>query len=59
MKRAPGFVRKKQIKKATLEIISNEGQGKLSTKNLALRAQLSEDVAFHPLYLKNDIIPLC
>jgi hypothetical protein len=35
VERAPGSIRKKQIKKATLEIIFQEGLKRLSTKNLA------------------------
>ncbi len=54
--RASGTVRKKQIKKATLEIISEEGLKKLSTKNLAGHVHLSEGAIFRHFHSKNDII---
>ncbi len=54
--RVSGAVRKKQIKKATLEIISEEGLKKLSTKNLAGHVHLSEGAIFRHFHSKNDII---
>ena len=51
--RASGTVRRKQMKKATLEIISNEGLKKLSTKNLTLHVHLSEGAIFRHFHSKN------
>ncbi len=56
VERASGTVRKKQIKKATLEIISGEGFKNLSTKNLASHVHLSEGAIFRHFHSKNDII---
>jgi len=54
--RASGTVRRKQIKRATLEIISEEGMKKLSTKNLADHVHLSEGAIFRHFHSKNEII---
>jgi AcrR family transcriptional regulator len=56
VERASGSVRKKQIKRATLEIISNEGMKKLSTKNLAHYVHLSEGAIFRHFHSKDEII---
>lgn len=55
-KRASGSIRRKQIKKATLEIISEEGLKKLSTKNLAHHVHLSEGTIFRHFTSKKAII---
>ncbi len=56
VERASGAIRRKQIKRATLEIISEEGLKKLSTKNLANHVHLSEGAIFRHFHSKNDII---
>ncbi len=55
-KRAPGSIRRKQIKRATLEIISVEGLKRLSTKNLAQHVNLSEGTIFRHFHSKEDIL---
>ncbi len=55
-KRAPGIIRKQQIKKATLDIIHEEGLKKLSTRNLAQYIHMSEGAIFRHFHTKNDII---
>ena len=54
--RASGTVRRKQIKKASLEIISEEGMKRLSTKNLANHVHFSEGAIFRHFHSKNEII---
>ena len=55
-KRESGKLRKKQIKRATLEIISDEGLKRLSTKNLAQHVHLSEGAIFRHFHSKEDIL---
>ena len=55
-KRESGKLRKKQIKRATLEIISEEGLKRLSTKNLAQHVHLSEGTIFRHFHSKEDIL---
>ncbi len=56
VERASGTVRKRQIKKATLDIIYNEGLKNLSTRNLAQHIHLSEGAIFRHFHSKNEII---
>jgi len=56
VERASGTVRKRQIKKATLDIIYNEGLKNLSTRNLAQHIHLSEGAIFRHFHSKSDII---
>jgi len=49
-------IRKKQIKKAVLEIISNEGIHSLSTRNLAKKVGFSEAAVFRHFKTKRDIL---
>jgi AcrR family transcriptional regulator len=55
-KRESGTLRKKQIKRATLEIISEEGLKRLSTKNLARHVHLSEGAIFRHFRSKEEIL---
>jgi len=48
--------RQGQIKKAVLEIISSEGIGKLSTRNLASKIGVSEGALFRHFSSKKDIM---
>ncbi|HDO27684.1 MAG TPA: TetR/AcrR family transcriptional regulator [Bacteroidetes bacterium] len=56
VERASGPVRKKQIKKATLDIIYNEGLKNLSTRNLEQHVHLSEGAIFRHFHSKSEII---
>ncbi len=56
VKRAPGILRKKQIKAAALAILSEEGMKNLSTKNLAAHVRLSEGAIFRHFHSKNEIL---
>lgn len=56
IERAPGSVRRRQIKKATLDIIYEDGLKKFSTKNLAQHIHMSEGAVFRHFHTKNDII---
>jgi AcrR family transcriptional regulator len=56
IKRASGIIRRKQIKKATLEIISSDGLKQLSTKNLAHQVHLSEGTIFRHFHSKEEIM---
>ncbi|WP_372757174.1 TetR/AcrR family transcriptional regulator [Mariniflexile sp.] len=48
--------RKVQIKKAVLDIISNEGLSKLSTKNLAAKVGVSEGTIYRHFNSKKEIL---
>ncbi|MDZ7763714.1 MAG: TetR/AcrR family transcriptional regulator [Melioribacteraceae bacterium] len=48
--------RQAQIKKAVLEIISSEGIGKLSTRNLASKIGVSEGALFRHFSSKKEIM---
>lgn len=54
VERKSGSVRKKQIKKATLEILFQEGVKRLLTKNITTHAHLSEGVIFHHFHSKKE-----
>ena len=56
MSRETTDIRQEQIKKAVLEIISNEGLHNLSTRNLAKKIGLSEGAIFRHFTTKRDII---
>ncbi|HKJ30658.1 MAG TPA: TetR/AcrR family transcriptional regulator [Balneolales bacterium] len=56
MEREPTSVRQEQIKQAVLEIISEDGLHKLSTRNLAKKVGLSEGAIFRHFASKHDII---
>ncbi|HKJ44401.1 MAG TPA: TetR/AcrR family transcriptional regulator [Balneolales bacterium] len=56
MEREPTSVRQEQIKQAVLEIISENGLHKLSTRNLAKKVGLSEGAIFRHFASKHDII---
>lgn len=56
MKRESTDVRQEQIKKAVLEIISEEGLHNLSTRKLAKRIGLSEGAIFRHFTSKREII---
>jgi len=49
-------IRQAQIKRAVLDIISREGQGKFSTRNLAATVGISEGAIFRHFKNKNEII---
>ncbi len=48
-------IRKEEIKEALFDIIVTDGIGRLSTKNLAQHAGLSEGTLYHYFKSKNDI----
>jgi AcrR family transcriptional regulator len=56
MSRETTDIRQEQIKKAVLEIISDEGLHNLSTRNLAKKIGLSEGAIFRHFTTKRDII---
>lgn len=56
MERESTSVRQEQIKQAVLEIISEEGLHKLSTRNLAQKVGLTEGAIFRHFASKRDII---
>jgi len=56
MERESTSVRQEQIKQAVLEIISENGLHKLSTRNLAKKVGLSEGAIFRHFASKHDII---
>ncbi|MGB9696546.1 MAG: TetR/AcrR family transcriptional regulator [Ignavibacteria bacterium] len=56
MKRKSTEVRREQIKKAVLEIISKEGLKNLSTRNLAKKVGITEGAIFRHFKTKRDII---
>lgn len=56
IKKAPGYKRKDQIKKATLNIFYSQGMNKFSTKNLAQHVHISQGAIFKHFHSKNDII---
>ncbi len=56
MTRASTDIRQEQIKKAVLEIISDEGLHNFSTRNLAKKIGLSEGAIFRHFPTKRDII---
>jgi AcrR family transcriptional regulator len=56
MARETTDTRQKQIKKAVLEIIADEGLHKISTRNLAKRIGLTEGAIFRHFPTKRDII---
>jgi len=56
MERESTSVRQEQIKQAVLEIISEDGLHKLSTRNLAKKVGLSEGAIFRHFASKHDII---
>lgn len=56
MKKQNTNVRKEQIKRAVLEIISSQGPGNVSTRNLARHVGISEGAIFRHFKSKQDII---
>jgi len=49
-------IRQKQIKKAVLQIISTQGLGKLSTRNLAEKVGVTEGALFRHFKTKKDML---